>query len=175
MSTRLSAFTVPLLLPILSPLAPRSSRPITAHVPRPARHYVNLTNGLEALPPLSAHPTLQASELRFTRIQSSHAEASAYDTLLASLDNDLLFSLANAHTCYVYDLASRNPKRGVSRAHFLALPFIRFALASLWFGAESELLPKSVLVRGKNLVRYWVRKVADYGTCSLLYPLFVFL
>jgi hypothetical protein len=57
--------------------------------------------------------------------------------------------------------ASRNPKRGVPRSFFVGLEFIRYALAYLWFGRESPLLPTVVMVRDKNLVRYW-RDVLSY-------------
>lgn len=124
------------------------------------RHYVNLTNGLEALPALSA--LVPAAELRFTRVQSSHAEASAYDKLLSEVDHDLLWSLASGHTCYLYDFASRNPKRGVSRAQFLGAEFIKWALAYLWFGKDSPLVAQCVLVRNKNLVRFWRDDVLPY-------------
>jgi hypothetical protein len=141
----------------IPPAAAQPSVPAGAPArPAPAaitRHYVNLTNGLEALPGLTA--LVPAGELRFTRMQSSHAEASAYDKLLAELDHDLLWSLAAGHTCYLYDFASRNPRRGVSRAQFLGVEFAKWALAYLWFGKDSARVPGCVLVRGKNLVRFW--------------------
>jgi hypothetical protein len=61
------------------------------------RHYVNLTNGLEGLDALSQ--LVPPEELRFTRLQSSHCEAGAYDKILGELDHDLLWSLASGHTC----------------------------------------------------------------------------
>jgi hypothetical protein len=88
-------------------------------------------------------------------MQSSHAEASAYDKLLSELDHDLLWSLSAGHACYLYDFAARNPKRGVPRAHFLGAEFVKWALAYLWFGRDSPLVPASVQVRGKNVVRFW--------------------
>lgn len=140
-----------------APVAPTASRHPPAAV---TRHYVNLTNGLEALPALSA--LVPAHELRFTRMQSSHAESSAYDKLLSEVDHDLLWSLACGHTCYLYDFASRNPRRGVSRAQFLGAEFVKWALAYLWFGKDSPLVPACVLVRNKNLVRFWRDDVLPY-------------
>lgn len=141
------------------PVPGRRAEPLPPVAPV-TRHYVNLTNGLEALPALSA--LVPAAELRFTRIQSSHAEASAYDKLLSELDHDLLWSLASGHTCYLYDFASRNPKRGVSRAQYLGAEFVKWALAYLWFGKDSPLVAQSVLVRNKNLVRFWRDDVLPY-------------
>lgn len=63
---------------------------------RCARHYVNLTNGLEVLPALST--LLAPEEVRFVRLQSSHCEIGAYDKFLREVDHDLLWSLANGHT-----------------------------------------------------------------------------
>lgn len=68
----------------------------------------------------------------------------------------MLLSLAIGRSCYVYDMASRNKLRGVSRAIFLGLQFVRWSLAYLWFAADRpELVPSRVLVRGKNNVPYW--------------------
>lgn len=121
-------------------------------------HWINLTNGLEMLPcfMLASAP----SNVRFTRIQSSHCESSSYEKLLSCLDNDFLLSLAVGRPCYVYDLASRNKLRGVSRALFLGLQFIRWALTYLWFGMEN--VPTRVLVRGKNVVPFWRDIVLPY-------------
>lgn len=124
------------------------------------RHYVNLTNGIEALRALADF--VPADEIRFMRMQSSHAEASAYDKILSELDHDLLWSLASGYTCYLYDFASRNPKRGVPRSQFLGCEFVKWALAYLWFGRESPLLPKSVNVRGKNVVPFWLGEILPY-------------
>ena len=77
-----------------------------------ARLFVNLTNGVEAL------PLLEASGLPYTfcRLQSSLCEAQAFEQLVISADTHLLMSLACVHSCYVLDFASRNKKRGVPRA-----------------------------------------------------------
>jgi hypothetical protein len=123
------------------------------------RFYVNLTNGVEALPALSA--LVPPAELRFTRLQSSHCEARAWDKVLAEIDHDLLWSLATGCTCYLLDFASRNPKRGVPRSFFVGVEFVKYSLAYLWFGRDSPLLPSVVMVREKNLVRYW-RDVLSY-------------
>lgn len=63
---------------------------------RSAKHYVNLTNGIEALPALTS--LIPPNELRFTRLQSSHCEIGAYDKILREVDHDMLWSLANGHT-----------------------------------------------------------------------------
>ena len=124
------------------------------------RHFINLTNGVEALPHISA--IVSPDELRFTRIQSSHCESSAYNKLLASLDTELLFSLACGRACYVYDFGSRNKSRGVPRALFLGLQFVKWSLSYLWFKGEQDMIPEKVFVRGKNTVPYWRDEVMPY-------------
>lgn len=129
--------------------------------PLSSRHFINLTNGLEALPAL--HALIPPAELRFTRIQSSHCESGAYDKLLCGLDNELLFSLACGRQCYLYDFGSRNKTHGVPRAIFLGVQFIKWSLTYLWFHAEApEKVPSSVMVRGKNAVPFWRDEVMAY-------------
>jgi hypothetical protein len=60
---------------------------------RRARHFVNLTNGLEALPLLRALG-LPSS---FVRIRSTDVEQQAYGALVAGLDANLLMALALGH------------------------------------------------------------------------------
>lgn len=137
-----------------------TARSSTPHVLSP-RHFINLTNGLEALSAL--HELIPSAQLRFTRIQSSHCESGAYDKLLCGLDNELLFSLACGRQCYVYDFASRNKTCGVSRAIFLGVQFIKWSLAYLWFHVEApERVPQRVMVRGKNVVPFWRDEVMAY-------------
>lgn len=129
--------------------------------PQRAHHYINLTNGLESLQSISA--LVGATEVRFTRIQSSHCESGAYDKLLWSLDNDLLLALACGRTCFVHDRASRDRQRAIPRALFLGLQFVKWAIAYLWFDStRPELVPAKVFVRGKNTVTYWREEVLPY-------------
>lgn len=124
------------------------------------RHFINLTNGIEALPDMSS--LLPGSELRFIRIQSSHCESGAYDKLLNSLDNELLFSLACGRDCYVYDFASRNKSQGVPRALFMGLEFVKWSVSYLWFTGDPDAIPEKAFVRGKNTVPFWRDEVLPY-------------
>lgn len=143
------------------PLASKSPEPPAEPLANLApRHFINLTNGIEALPQMES--LLPESELRFTRIQSSHCESGAYDKLLASLDNELLFSLACGRDCYVYDFGSRNKSRGVPRALFMGLEFIKWSVSYLWFKGDQDAIPEKTLVRGKNTVPFWRDKVLPY-------------
>lgn len=113
------------------------------------RHFLNLSNGLEAASLIAGLAGLDA--VRVTRLQSSQCEAQAFDGILRSLGPELMFSLAAGYDCYVYDFASRDAQRGVPRALFLGLQFVSFALAYLWFDERAE----SVHVRGHNVAQFW--------------------
>lgn len=95
-------------------------------------HFINLTNGVQAL------PTLRRLNLapRVTRIQSTHCEQQQLEQLCLGLGPDLLLHLATAHTCLIWDLGSRNKKRAVPRALWYGLEFVRFTLALAWFDQE---------------------------------------
>lgn len=124
-------------------------------------HFINLTNGIEALSNLSS--LLPATELRFTRIQSSHCESRAYEKILLSLDNELLFALACGRSCFLYDFASRNRQRGVPRSLFLGLEFIKWSLAYLWFHkTQPNLVSDKVMIRGSNTVPFWRDEVMGF-------------
>jgi hypothetical protein len=65
--------------------------------------------------------------------------------------------------CYLYDFASRNPKRGVPRSLFLGVEFVKWTLCYLWFGGlDSPRLPSEVLIRGKNVAGFWRDEVIRY-------------
>ncbi|KAK3240940.1 hypothetical protein CYMTET_49260 [Cymbomonas tetramitiformis] len=107
-----------------------------------ARHFINLTNGIEAL------PVLQDLGLPYTfvRIQSTACEQQNFEQLLNGLDSTFLLSLALGETCIVYDFGSRNKKRGVPRAIWYGVEFIHFALDYIWFGNI-----KPAVLRGHNV------------------------
>ena len=70
------------------------------------RHYINLSNGVEAIDGLlSAGVAPEA--LGVCRIQSSQCESQDFSGLLANLDHDMMLHLALGHECRVYDFGSR--------------------------------------------------------------------
>ena len=74
----------------LSLCAGPSAAPPAGHA---TRHFINLSNGAEALPAL--HTLGVPPELvSFVRIQSSHCEAQDHYGLLHNLDHNLLMHLA---------------------------------------------------------------------------------
>ena len=85
-------------------------------------HFINLSNGVEALPMLEGVPT------SFVRIQSSHCEANNFNGILGGLDSTFLMYLAMGHVCYIYDFGSRNKKRKAPRAVWYGITFVKYAL-----------------------------------------------
>ncbi len=124
-------------------------------IPSRIHHYLNLTNGLEATPRLVEH--VPPSHISFVRWQSSHCEASRPDLLLRDLPTAMLLQLAQGRCVLVYDFGSRNKKRGVPRALWMGLEFVKWALGRVWFGraAWSEKTNGSVWVRGANVQQAW--------------------
>ncbi|GLC37623.1 hypothetical protein PLESTB_001666900 [Pleodorina starrii] len=107
------------------------------------RHFVNLTNGIEALPMLEE---LQLP-YSFVRIQSTACEQQNLEALVSELDANLLISLALGHCCLVYDCGSRG-RDGTPRALWYGLEFVRYTLSKLWLRQ-----PCPALLRGKNVAR----------------------
>ncbi len=95
------------------------------------RHFLNLTNGLEALPALRA---AGIEDYAFLRIQSTACEQKRWDALLADLDNHFLMCLALGDTCIVHDYSNKGE---VSRALWQGLELVRFCLERTWFGRDA--------------------------------------
>ena len=103
-------------------------------------HYLNLTNGIEAMPSLAGQP------FRFIRIQFTACEQKRWDFILQDLDCDFLISLARGHECIVHD-AGHN---GNPRALWQGLEFVRYALSLRWFGVAP-----APIVRKHNVREYF--------------------
>lgn len=84
--------------------------------------YVNLTNGIEALPVLNG-------EVHFIRIQSTYCEQKRWSQLILELDYDFLMNIALGHECVIYDFGARKP---VPRALYQGVEFIKYALHMRW-------------------------------------------
>ena len=82
--------------------------------------YINLTNGIEAIP--------HVDDYRFIRIQSTACEQKRWDFILQDLDTDLLMNLALGHKCVVYDYGHN----GVPRALWQGVEFVRYVLSRRW-------------------------------------------
>lgn len=84
--------------------------------------YVNLTNGVEALPEL-------IGDVRFIRIQSTHCEQKLWSQLILELDYDFLMNVALGHECVIYDYGARKP---IPRALYQGIEFIKYVLHKRW-------------------------------------------
>ncbi|GLI66840.1 hypothetical protein VaNZ11_010822 [Volvox africanus] len=135
-------------------LAPTGEKPLYL---RDCRHFVNLTNGIEALPMLH--------ELKlpysFVRIQSTACEQQNLEALVAELDANLLLSLALGHCCLVYDCGSRG-RDGTPRALWYGLEFVRYTLSKLWLRR-----PCPALLRGKNVSRHFDAQIRTFKQSTI--------
>ena len=121
-----------------------------------ARHFVNLKNGIEAVPALRDHLGL---EFDFLRIQSTMCEAGDMEKVVGELDANFLIAAALGYSCVVYDYGSRDKKRGAPRALWYGLEFVRYALNVEWFG-EPDRVP---VLRGKNVGHDFSRKLRGFS------------
>ena len=123
---------------------------------RPVRHFINLSNGAEALALLES-AGVPPAQVAFMRLQSSHCEAQDYAGVLANLDHNLLMHLALGYECRVYDFGSRGydweaeegelERRYVPRAVWWGLEWTRYALTRMWKLPHEE----TPLLRGYNV------------------------
>ena len=139
---------------------------LSASATRTARHFINLSNGAEALPLLEA-AGVPSEQVSFIRVQSSHCEAQDYYGILHNLDHNLLMHLALGFDCRVYDFGSRGnyweatadgqdsadstvgpsvELQYVPRALWWGLEWSRYALNTLWHLETSK-----PLLRGYNV------------------------
>lgn len=89
-------------------------------------HYINLTNGIEAIPKLNG-------EYKFIRIQSTWCEQKLFNRIIQDLDYDFLMNLALGHRCIVYDFGANKP---VPRAVYQGLEFVKYTLNRRWLNKE---------------------------------------
>ncbi len=101
------------------------------------RYFINLTNGIEAMPSL-LEKGINLSDMQFIRIQSSHCEAADHEAIIDNLDYNFLMSLALGNVNVVYDFGSRgtgmpnDPRDGIPRALWWGTEFVRHALEYYW-------------------------------------------
>jgi hypothetical protein len=135
--------------------------------PPPPKHFINLSNGVEALDPLLT-AGVDISALSFVRIQSSHCEGCHYQGVMDSIDASILLPLAMGQPCIIYDYGSRGTQWpdadsgeqkgiGCPRAIWWGLEWVKYVLRRVW-GMENE----DPIVRGYNVKSEW-----DRAYCSL--------
>lgn len=88
------------------------------------KHFVNLTNGIEAI------RQFNLQDYAFLRIQSTACEQKRWPFILDDLDANFLMSLALGHTCIIYDYGHN----GKPRSLWQGCEWIRYALERRWYG-----------------------------------------
>ena len=91
------------------------------------KHFINLTNGIEAIPFLQG----QGIDFDFIRIQSTTIERRNWNKLISDLDHNFLLMLALGYECKVYDYGTN---RKMSKTIYLGLPLIEYILNRFWYG-----------------------------------------
>ena len=134
----------------------------------PVRHFINLSNGAEALALLDG-AGVSPEQISFMRLQSSHCEAQDYAGILANLDHNLLMHLALGFDCRVYDFGSRGndweamdgtlERRYVPRAIWWGLEWSRFALTRMWKLPSGD----PPLLRGYNVADNFEKQLCVPG------------
>lgn len=165
-----------MLLLVAAPLSVGLSVSTPPRPPSATRHFINLSNGAEAIE-LLANAGVPPEAISFMRIQSSHCEAQDFNGILQNLDHNLLMHLALGFECRVYDFGSRGNlweadstgdadagdggavQKYVPRALWWGLEWSRYALTRLWklddAGAEPPLL------RGINVESLFASKLRE--------------
>ena len=114
-----------------------STSSLSSNVTPKLRYFINLTNGIEAMPSL-LEKNIALSDMQFIRIQSSHCEAADHESIIDNLDYNFLMSLALGNVNIVYDFGSRgtgmpnDPRDGIPRSLWWGTEFIRHALDYYW-------------------------------------------
>ena len=106
--------------------------------------FINLTNGIEAL------PNLNADDIHFIRIQSSHCERQKYNQILDNIDFNFLMYLAMGYECIVYDYGANSE---VPKAIYTGLEWIKYVCNRRWLNKEEQ-----VFVKGKNVTEFYNKK-----------------
>lgn len=88
-------------------------------------HYINLTNGIEAL------AGLPQNNVHFIRIQSTLCEQHRWDQILQELDYDFLMNAALGNHLIVHDFGAGKP---IPRAVYKGVEWIKYVLYRRWLG-----------------------------------------
>ena len=98
-------------------------------LPPKTTHWVNLTNGLQAI---RDH---RLTNWRALRIQSTHCEQKRWEDVLASVPDEMLLRLAMGEECRIYDYGANKP---ISRACWQGMEWVRYVLCRRWLGEKVQ-------------------------------------
>lgn len=97
----------------------------------PFRIYLNMTNGLQALPILGE----LGIEPRFVNIQSTALEQKNYDSVIDRLGPDVIMDCALGYRVAVVDYGTR---KELSRAVYSGIPVVRYTMDRIWYGRRPD-------------------------------------
>lgn len=129
------------------------------------RYYINLTNGIEALPLLVREKGITLDEISYVRIQSSHCEKGDHVSILNNLDYNFMMNMALGNVNIMYDFGSRgtgslmqnDARDGIPRAMWWGTELIRHTLETIW-----DLPIKSTdrrMVKGYNVAQEFNERI----------------
>lgn len=104
-------------------------------------HYLNLSNGIQALDDYALAP----EAVRYLRIPSTWCEQKLWADVLGCASDDLLMNLALGRKCRVYDYGANKP---APRALWQGLEWIRYVLHRRWLGEEVTAVGRASGARG---------------------------
>lgn len=105
------------------------------------KHFINLTNGLEAL------SSLEGKDVSYCYIASTTLERHNYIKLFSDLDHNFLFNLAIGNNCYFYDYGTNRP---YSKTCYFGIPLIVYILTRFWLDRNEDKLCYRLDRRGLN-------------------------
>ena len=134
---------------------------------RRVAHFVNLKNGIEALPVLREHFPEDAP-IHFLRVQSTLCERGDMEKIMLELDANLLLKLATDTPCVIYDYGSRSEDTGLPRSFWYGMEAMMYFLRYEWgfdgYGDDRDddddgnITKREVLLRGKKCTKEIERK-----------------
>ena len=134
---------------------------------RRVAHFVNLKNGIEALPVLREHFPEDAP-IHFLRVQSTLCERGDMEKIMLELDANLLLKLATDTPCVIYDYGSRSEDTGLPRSFWYGMEAMMYFLRYEWgfdgYGDDRDddddgnITKREVVLRGKKCTKEIERK-----------------
>ncbi|CAL6299688.1 unnamed protein product [Bathycoccus prasinos] len=129
-------------------------------------HFINLKNGIEALPVLREH--FPHKHINFMRMQSTLCERGDMEKIMLEVDANLLLKLATDRPCVIYDYGSRSEETGLPRSFWYGLESMMYFLRHEWgfdgYGEEDNIgctdgrRRREVVLRGKKCTKEIERK-----------------
>ena len=114
------------------------------------RHFINLTNGIQAIEDYGL------TDVRFVRIQSTACEQKRWEDILMQLSDDFMISAALGHRCIVYDYGAN---KDVPRAIWQGLEWIKYVLWRHWCDRG----PYQPVGRAQPMERYFDEQYRQLG------------